>query len=303
MNVLVTGASGFIGREACIQLKNKGYNVIGLYNKSSIKLDDIKLLKCDITKEEDLHKVFSSNKIDCVVHLAANIPTRDEEEKNPLISINTNVIGTILLLEHSRRFNIKQFIYISTMSVFNFTDHLNAKENDLINPLSLYGLSKYGGELYCKFYSDNYNMDITVLRLSGVFGVGKKNGAIYHFIKNSIEGKDLIIYGSGNQISDYVYVKDVVGAIYLAIKKNIKGFEIFHIGSGKGITINHLVKIIQKKVFEKLGKKSKLIHTREISKTKFFFSIKKAQQLLGFKPRNIEYSINEMLDDMINSNN
>jgi UDP-glucose 4-epimerase len=302
MNLLITGASGFIGREVCIQLKNKGHNVIGLYNKYRINLNGIKFLKCDITKEEELSRIFSNNKIDLIVHLAANIPAKDDEEKNPLFFMKTNVIGTMLLLEYARRFGVKKFIYTSTMSVFDFTNHPNAKETDPIKPLSIYGLSKYEGELYCKFYSDNYKMNVTVLRLSNVFGTGKKSGAVYNFIKNSIEGKDLIVSGTGNQTYDFVYVKDVAEAIYLVIEKCVKGFEIFHIGSGKEIKLNQLAKIIQEKIFEKLNKRPNIIYQGKTSPTRFCFSIKKAQKILTFKPQNIEDSINEMIDHAIGNN-
>lgn len=260
--VLVTGAKGFIGSHLCDALDKKGYNVVDLG-------------KADIRDFKKILRIFKKEKPDTVFHLAALLPPGQNKAL-----FDVNVKGTLNLLEACCLQGVKRFIYSSSMSVYGDPLYLPVDEKHPINPQNFYDLSKWLGEELVKFYAKQYNLKVVVLRYSGVYGLGKDQGAVANFIKNAKINKPLRILNNINW--DIIYVKDVVEANIKAFEKLDKiKFEVINIGTGKEINIKDLAE----KIIKITGSKSKIICNKKSSAPwHFYFNINKAKRLLKFKP-------------------
>lgn len=263
--VLVTGANGFIGSHLYNALDRKGYDVVDLD-------------KTDIRDFKKILRIFKKEKPYGVFHLAAILPP---EENKTLFDVNTK--GTFNLLEVCRLEGVRRFIYSSSMSVYGKNiEYLPVDERHPTNVSDFYGLTKLLGEELVRFYAKQYNLNVVVLRYSGVYGPGKDQGAVAYFIKNAKLNKPLRIL---NNISwDIIYVKDVVEANIKAFEKLDKiKFEVINIGTGKEINIKDLAK----KITRITGSKSKIIFNKSKKSSAprhFYFNINKAKRLLKFKP-------------------
>jgi len=260
--VLVTGADGFIGSHLCGVLKKKGYEVFDLEG-------------ADIRDPEAVLSVLKKCKPDGVFHLAAII---NSENNNGFFDVNSR--GTLNLLEACKIAGVRNFIYSSTMMVYGKPQYLPVDEKHPVYPETFYGLSKRIGERLVEFYSKNYNLNAVILRYSGVYGPGKKQGAVPNFIANALQGKPLEILEDINW--DIVHVSDVAKANASALEEaqGLK-FEIINIGSGKEIGIKELAK----KIIGISKSKSKIIIPEQsLPPPHFYFNITKAEKLLNFNP-------------------
>lgn len=207
MRYLITGHKGFIGTNLFNHLIEKGEKVVGIDRPSNI----CKLLPVDAN-------------IDIVIHLAAETDVR-KSIRYPGIVFNDNCQSTQAALEMAR-FNDAKFVFASSCAAEN--------------PISPYGASKAAGEAICEAYRHSYNMDITILRLSNVYGPHSqfKNSVIANFIKNILNDIPLTINGDGEQTRDFIYVKDVVTSILYA------NSPFRNVGSGEVTSINNLVSML-----------------------------------------------------------
>ena len=269
--VLITGANGFIGSHLCEALNKKGYDVAHLG-------------KADIRDFKEILKIFKKQKPYGVFHLAALLPPG---ENNAFFDVN--VKGTFNLLEACRLCDVKRFIYSSSMSVYGDAKYLPVDEKHPNNTSDFYGLSKLLGEELVKLYIKQYDLNAIILRYSGVYGPGKKQGAVANFIKNAKLDKPLTI--THNISWDIIYIKDVVEANIMAFEKADKlRFEIINIGSGKEINIKDLAE----KIIQITGSKSKiriLASHGSLAPRHFYFNINKAKRLLKFKPQSYDTSL------------
>jgi UDP-glucose 4-epimerase len=258
MNALVTGGAGFIGSNLVDELLSRGHNVIVIDDFSNGKEENIsdallkytssaRLFKRDI--REDLRGIFAKG-IDCVFHLAALARVQSSiEDPEHFNSVNVN--GTLNLLEHCRKYNVKRFIFSSSSSIYGEPplDVLNggrglSEYHDLPSPLSPYGLQKMIGEEYCKLYTKIYGIKTASLRYFNVYGDRQSIDGQYRlvmgiFASQMLNNDPLTIVGDGEQRRDFCGVKDVVEANILA-SEYLKGdvvSECFNIGNG----INHSV--------------------------------------------------------------
>lgn len=286
-NVLVTGASGFVGSHLCHFLLKEGFKVHGSYihSKPRFTHKNFKNVKLDITDGASVMKSLEDIKPAAVFHTAAILPCSDTSAE---YFFETNVKGTLNLLEACRINNVQTFIHSSSMSVYG-TDisYLPVDEQHPLNAYDFYSLSKKLSEDLCFFYAKHQCLHTVVLRYSGVFGQGKESGAVYSFFKSAFGGKSLKVDMNINW--DLVDVEDVVRANFESFKKAEKlGGQVINIGSGKEINILDLAKRIIK-----LTKSKSEIEIATSFKKKpyrFYFDIGKAQRLLHFKPYNLDAS-------------
>ena len=226
MNILVTGGAGFIGSHLVRHLLAKGENVTALDNLSTGLAENLppeaKLVEMDILDEE-LPKVVAAGAFDAIVHLAAQTMV-DTSIKNPLLDTRENLLGTVQVLEAARGANVKRVIFASTAAAYGDVkeDDLPVREAQPTEPMSFYGLSKLSVEKYLEMYRKIYGMEYVVLRFANVYGErqgdGGEGGVISIFAKAVAEGRDITIYGDGEQTRDFVYAGDIAEGIWAALR-------------------------------------------------------------------------------------
>ena len=226
MNILVTGGAGFIGSHLVRHLLAKGEKVTALDNLSTGLAENLppeaKLVEMDIL-DEDLPKVVAAGAFDAIVHLAAQTMV-DTSIKNPLLDTRENLLGTVQVMEAARAANVKRVIFASTAAVYGDVkeDDLPVREAQPTLPLSFYGLSKLSVEKYLEMYENLYGMEYVVLRFANVYGErqgdGGEGGVISIFAKAVAEGRDITIYGDGEQTRDFVYAGDIAEGIWAALR-------------------------------------------------------------------------------------
>lgn len=246
LNVLVTGAAGFIGFHLCKYLISQKINVVGIDNinnyydvnlkysrleKLGVKIDELKLKKItssedeyftfnyvDICDRDALKILFENNKFDLVCNLAAQAGVRYSIE-NPYAYTDTNIIGFINILECCRWGNIKNLVYASTSSVYGLNELMPLSEEQATeHPMTLYAATKKANEMMAHSYSHLYNLPTVGLRFFTVYGpYGRPDMALFKFTKAVVESKELDVYNNGLMVRDFTYVDDIVEGIFLAL--------------------------------------------------------------------------------------
>ncbi len=264
MNIVVTGSSGFIGFHTVKKLsKNKNFKIFGIDNQNNyydvkLKRDREKILKkiknysftkLDITNFSKLNTFFKKNKINIVIHLAAQAGVRDSV-KNPNKYFTNNIIGFFNIIQVSNLYKIKHLLFASTSSVYGSQNKFPLKENvDINKPLSFYAASKISNETIAYSYSNIFQLPCTCLRFFTVYGpYGRPDMALYKFTSLIKTRKTLKLYNNGNHIRDFTYVDDVVNYIYELVKKPSKHkipYNVFNIGSNRPETLKNFLKIIE----------------------------------------------------------
>jgi len=248
MKFAVTGGAGFIGSYLVKKLISENHQVIVIDNFHTGKEENLKqIIKCveiqktDIRDFNQLKKILK--KVDGVFHKAA-LTTVPESFIKPEEYNDVNVVGTDNIFKIAKEYNLK-VVYASSSSVYGNTEKIPIKEDFPRNPINPYGKTKLDDEYLAEKYSSE-NLDVIGLRYFNVYGIGQTGsyaGVITQFLNRLKENKPPIINGEGNQIRDFVYVKDVAQVNLVAMKSNVKkGF--FNIGSGKTISIKKLAKIM-----------------------------------------------------------
>ncbi len=253
MNILITGATGYIGSSLAMYLKKNSSNeVITLCKKLPYYFKDwkdlFKVLEVDITQLEILKKKIPK-KIDTIIHLAAsnNIDTMQNPEKALIV----NGIGTRNMLEIARERECKLFIYFSVLQVYGKELQGIITENSSIKCEDDYSLTHYLAEEYCRMYALHYNINMNILRLSNVFGC-----PIHHKIDrwtlvpsclclSAYKQNKIILKSSGKQKRDFISLNFINKCISYLIKEYNIGFNIYNITSGKLFSIIEIAKMVQ----------------------------------------------------------
>jgi UDP-glucose 4-epimerase len=242
---LVTGGAGFIGSHLVDRLLGLDYRVVVIDDLSAGKLRNLNpaatFHHCDIT-EPAATEVFQREQPDLVFHLAAQTSV-SKSTRDPVRDSQVNVIGTLRMLEASRRYGVEKFVYSSTGGALYGDPEVDPCPDDHpITPLAPYGLSKYLGELDLEFYRRMYRLNYTSLRYGNVYGPRQdphsEAGVVAIFALAMLEGKQPEIFGDGNQERDFVSVADVVEANILAIDRG-DGMAM-NIGTGQKTSINRI---------------------------------------------------------------
>ena len=226
MNILVTGGAGFIGSHLVRTLLAKGEKVTALDDLSTGLAENLppeaEFIEMDIL-DEGLKKVVAAGAFDAIVHLAAQTMV-DVSIKDPLFDAQTNLLGTVRVLEAARAANVKRVIFASTAAAYGDVkeDDLPVREAQPTEPMSFYGLSKLAVEKYLDMYHAVYGLEYVILRFANVYGErqgdGGEGGVISIFAKAMAEGRGITIYGDGEQTRDFVYAGDIAEGIVAALQ-------------------------------------------------------------------------------------
>ncbi|RLG21350.1 hypothetical protein DRN74_02185 [Candidatus Micrarchaeota archaeon] len=245
MTVVVTGGLGFIGKHLVEVLSSKGKDVLIIDRKigKSVNNSRIKILNIDIRNRDKLEEIEKKD-VEEVYHLAAKVSVPESFEK-PVEYFNINTVGSSNIFE---TFKDSKILYVSSAAVYGHCKKLPIKETYELSPLSPYGLSKMLAEESAKEYIRLYGSNITIVRPFNVYGPGQKNnqyaGVVSIFLEQWKKGKALTVRGDGNQVRDFVHVKDVCEAMIKVMGKK----DVFNVASGKKTRIIDLARMISDKI-------------------------------------------------------
>ncbi|KAA0271061.1 MAG: NAD-dependent epimerase/dehydratase family protein [Chloroflexi bacterium] len=261
---LITGAAGFIGARTSEMLLTQGHTVVGIDNvndaydprmkeyrlKKLQGLGGFKFHRRDIS-EKSCIDLFMDEKFDAVIHLAARAGVRYSVE-NPWVFVESNVIGTLNMLEVCRQFACKKFIMASTSSIYGENPPYPTPETaSSSEPMQPYAASKKGAEVLAHSYHHLYGIDISILRYFTVYGpAGRPDLAHLRFVQWISEGRPVRINGDGNHSRGFTYIDDIAHGTILALKP--VGFEVFNLGGHEVITVINLIRLME----EIIGKKA-----------------------------------------------
>lgn len=289
---LVTGCAGFIGSHLSEALLAEGHEVVGVdafipYYPRPIKESNLAGLRqnprfafheADLRTAE-LHGLACG--ADVIFHEAAMPGLVKSWTDFPLYS-TCNELATLRLLEAARDEQVKQFIYISTSSVYG--KEATGAEDSPLQPFSPYGITKLASEQLCRAFEANFGLPITILRYFSVYGPRQRPDMAYHIlIRKLIEGNSFPLFGDGEQSRSNTYVKDCVRATLLAFQQREKALgQVFNIGGGEVVSLNQVISIIE----ELTGKTAKIDRqpARVGDQRHTAADIAKARRVLGYEP-------------------
>ncbi|MDU1068724.1 MULTISPECIES: NAD-dependent epimerase/dehydratase family protein [Clostridium] len=294
--ILLTGGAGFIGTKLCEVLSEK--NKILIYdnlNRNSIKntklldRDNIRLIEGDILDFQHIKEVVNEFKPQIIIHLAA-VAGIDTVIRNPVNTMQVNMIGTYNILESIKNLNIERFIDFSTSEVFgSYAYKVDEKHTTNLAPVGearwTYSVSKLAGEHLAHSYYKQYGLPIVTVRPFNIYGPGQVGeGAVHHFVKRAIVNEEIQIHGDGDQIRSWCYIDDFVQGILLCIEKDEAVGNSFNIGNPKGtITISMLAKLVK----DIAKSKSEIVYILKtyVDVELRIPSIDKAKEILGYIPK------------------
>ncbi len=293
---LVTGTAGFIGSKVAEQLLQANHRVVGIDNLNDAydralkdwRLERLQARKrfefseVDISDRSQLRSAWGSGEFDAVLNLAARAGVRPSVA-DPWVYSETNVTGTLNLLDLCRESGVAKFVQASTSSLYGEHNPRPFKEDaDISRPLSPYAASKGAAELLCHTYHHLFDLDVSILRYFTVYGpAGRPDMSVFRFVQWIAESRPVRLYGDGQQERDFTYVEDIARGTIAALRP--LGFEIINLGSDRPTTLLSVVSEIE----ELIGKPAKIEHLErapaDVSAT--WADIDKAATLLDWQPK------------------
>jgi len=290
MKCIIYGGGGFIGSHLADGLLNDGHSVT-IFDKQNFKRDnivhiknEIEIIEGDFSNEIDIKNSIKGQEI--IFHLVSStLPSTSNE--NEIYDIESNLISTLHLLRESVNNKIKKIIFISSGgTVYGIPDVTPIPETFAGKPLCSYGIIKKTIEEYIYMYGKLYGLDYTILRLSNPYGERQNpfaaQGAIAVFLKKAILNEQIEIWGDGNIVRDYIYIKDVIDAIKKSLP-NLKDKKLFNIGYGKGYRLNEILDIIKK--VTSINIKVNYTEARSIDVPNNVLDISAAKKYLNWEPK------------------
>ena len=289
MKILVTGGAGFIGSNIVDALIEKKHKVVIVDNLATGNIKNVnkkaKFYKVSVCDRKKIDEIFKKEKIDIVIHHAAQLDVRKSVE-DPCFDADVNIKGALNILEACKNTKVKKIIFASSGgTIYGECGTKAPDEKAFANPLSPYGVAKLSVEHYIKAYSALYGLKYTILRYANVYGprqdVNGEAGVVAIFIGRMSQNKEFFIFGDGKQLRDYVYVKDVVSANIKSLTKGNN--EVINIGTNKTTSVTKLAQELSKVI----GYSNKPIFKpkRNGELFKSFLNISKAKKVLGWEPK------------------
>jgi len=293
--VLITGAAGFIGSQLTQRLIQEGFEVgiIKRVNSDTWRikdlLDKIVAYDVDLRDTQDISKAVSHFRPDVIFHLATYYAVEHKPQEIPLM-IDTNVLGTVNLLEASKDAMVKLFVNTSSCFVYRESENKLREEDDL-SPLNLYALTKLQAEQACSFYAENYDLKAITFRLFPPYGPADHEGRLIPYVIKSLLDGERLKMTTGKQRWDFVYVDDIVDAYFklLSVSEFPQKHEIFNIGTGNAVSVREVVSRIKEIIGSELEPEWRAIPHRknevwftcaDISKTETFLKWQPKMQIL-----------------------
>jgi UDP-glucuronate 4-epimerase len=327
MNILITGAAGFIGSTLALRLLARGDRVVGIDNLNDyydVSLKEARLArlrahagfefeKIDIVDRERIARVFAERHFDAVMHLAAQAGVRYSIE-NPGAYIDANLVGFGNVIEGARRSNAGHFVFASSSSVYGANARLPFAEDDNIDhPVSLYAATKKANELIAHSYAHLYRLPCTGLRFFTVYGPwGRPDMALFKFTRGILAGEAIPVFNRGEMVRDFTYVDDIVEGVIRVIDQPAQPdpawsalaprpsssnapYRIYNIGNNQPVKLMRYIEVLE----QCLGRKAKLdllpLQAGDVPAT--IADVSRLEAAVGFKPGTpVETGIGRFVD-------
>ncbi len=241
------------------------------------------LVEGDIRDENALEHVFSREQFDCIVHLAARAGVRPSLTE-PRLYFETNVTGTLNLLELAKKYKVGQFVFGSSSSVYGINGKVPFAEDDRIyQPISPYAATKAAGELLCHTYSHLHGIRTVCLRFFTVYGARQRPDlAIHKFSQLISDGKPIQMFGDGTTRRDYTYVDDIIQGVRASIDYTGAMHEVFNLGESETIELRELIELLERSLDMHAVIDRQPMQPGDVPIT--YADISKARELLGYNP-------------------
>jgi len=294
MNILVTGAAGFIGSRLSRKLLDRGDKVTAIdcltdFYPRRIKKRNLapllaepnfRWIEADLN-DAPLGRILKGQ--EAVFHLAAQAGVRDSWGKSFDVYIRHNIAASQRLLEAVKSRPLKKFVYASSSSVYGLTPDMPMRETSPLHPLSPYGVSKLAAENLCFLYWKNHGIPAVSLRFFTVYGPGQRPDMAFHkFLKAILEGREITVFGDGRQTRDFTYVDDIVAANLAALDRGQAG-EVYNVGGGHRERLDALFSVLERICGRPVRRRFAEAQKGDVRDTSA--DISKAVRDLGFAPQ------------------
>lgn len=327
MNILVTGAAGFIGMHLSKRLLKLGHSIVGIDNKNDyydVQLKDDRLVELskynnftffqlDLADRQGIEELFKKHDFTHVINLAAQAGVRYSLE-NPHAYVDSNLVGFTNILEGCRHNGIKHLIYASSSSVYGANVKMPFSTSDAVNhPVSLYAATKKANELMAHTYSHLYNIPTTGLRFFTVYGPwGRPDMAYFSFTKNILEGKQIKVFNNGEMMRDFTYIDDIVEGIVRLLEKppvansdwdranpdpssSYAPYKIFNIGNNEPVKLMDFINTLERLLGKKANMEFLPMQPGDVQAT--FADVDDLKQAVDFNPSTlIEAGLKQFVD-------
>jgi UDP-glucuronate 4-epimerase len=297
-NILITGGAGFIGSHLVdLLLAEGGWRVVVVDDFNDFYAPDIKranirehlenphyqLVEADIRDFAALANLFREKNFDGIAHLAARAGVRPSLAE-PVLYTETNINGTVNLLELARKYNVPQFVFASSSSVYGVNEKVPFAEDDpIFNPISPYAATKAAGELLCHTYAHLYGLRCVCLRFFTVYGARQRPDlAIHKFTKLISAGQSIPVFGDGATRRDYTYIDDIMQGVRAAIDYGKTNYEVINLGESRTVELRELIALIEDALGAKAAIDRQPMQPGDVPQT--FADISRARKLLNYNP-------------------
>ena len=314
MNILVTGAAGFIGSNLALRLLERGDRVVGLDNLNDyydVSLKEARLArlrgfpgfefeKADIVDRERMARLFAQRRFDAVMHLAAQAGVRYSIE-NPGAYVDTNLAGFANVIEGARRSSVGHFVFASSSSVYGANAKLPFAEDDNIDhPVSLYAATKKANELMAHSYAHLYRLPCTGLRFFTVYGPwGRPDMALFKFTRGILAGEPIPVFNRGELVRDFTYVDDIVEGVIRVIDRPAQPepawtadaptpsssnapYRIYNIGNNRPVKLMRYIEVLERCLDKKAILDLLPLQAGDVPET--IADVSRLEAAVGFKP-------------------
>jgi len=296
--ILVTGGAGFIGSHLVDRLLGEGswrVTVVDDLNDfyspeikraniaGHLQNPDYKLVEADIRDSAAMAAMFDETGFDVIVHLAARAGVRPSLSE-PKLYAETNINGTLNLLDLAREHDIKQFVFGSSSSVYGINTKVPFAEDDRIHqPISPYAATKAAGELLCHTYTHLYGIRCICLRFFTVYGARQRPDlAIHKFSRLISEGKPIPVFGDGSMRRDYTYIDDIIQGVRAAMDYDATMYEVFNLGESQTTELRELISLLEQNLDMHAIIDRQPMQPGDVPTT--FADISKSREILGYDP-------------------